>query len=242
MLSNYGAKVTIVEFLDRMVPTEDEEVSKELARHYKRLGVEVLTSTRVEAVEESGGRVRATVTGPDGASRTLEADRLLQAIGFAPNTEGYGLEAAGIKLTERGAIDVDARGRTGTPGIYAIGDVTAKLMLAHTAEAMGIIAAETIAGAETQEIDFRMIPRATYCQPQIASFGYTEAQAREAGFDVQVAKFPIMANGKAHGLGDTRGFVKVLSDGKYGELLGAHMIGRRSPSCFRSSPWPSSGT
>ncbi|WP_017594826.1 dihydrolipoyl dehydrogenase [Nocardiopsis potens] len=225
VLANYGAKVTIVEFLDRMVPTEDEEVSKELARHYKRLGVEVLTSTRVESVEEDGGRVRATVTGPDGASRTLEADRLLQAIGFAPNTEGYGLEAAGVKLTERGAIDVDARGRTSTSGIYAIGDVTAKLMLAHTAEAMGIIAAETIAGAETQEIDFRMIPRATYCQPQIASFGYTEAQAREAGFDVQVAKFPIMANGKAHGLGDTRGFVKVLSDGKYGELLGAHMIG-----------------
>ncbi|WP_017624352.1 dihydrolipoyl dehydrogenase [Nocardiopsis chromatogenes] len=225
VLRNYGVEVTLVEFLDRIAPTEDEEVSAELARHFKRLGVEVLTSTRVDTVEESGGKVRAAVTGPDGAQKTLEADKLLQAIGFAPNTGGYGLEAAGVELTDRGAVAVDARGRTNVPGVYAIGDVTAKLMLAHTAEAMGIIAAETIAGAETQEIDFRMIPRATYCQPQVASFGYTEAQAREAGFDVQVAKFPIMANGKAHGLGDTRGFVKVLADGRYGELLGAHMIG-----------------
>ena len=225
VLRNYGVEVTLVEFLDRIAPTEDEEVSAELARHFKRLGVEVLTSTRVDTVEEADGKVRATVTGPDGSRKTLEADKLLQAIGFAPNTEGYGLDAAGVELTDRGAVAVDARGRTNVPGVYAIGDVTAKLMLAHTAEAMGIIAAETIAGAETQEIDFRMIPRATYCQPQVASFGYTEAQAREAGFDVQVAKFPIMANGKAHGLGDTRGFVKVLADGKYGELLGAHMVG-----------------
>ncbi|ASU81934.1 dihydrolipoyl dehydrogenase [Nocardiopsis gilva YIM 90087] len=225
VLRNYGVEVTMVEFLDRMAPTEDADVSAELARQYKRLGVEVMTSTRVESVEDTGEKVRAEVTAADGSRRTLEADKLLQAIGFAPNVEGYGLEKTGVKVTERGAIDIDSRGRTSVPHIYAIGDVTAKLMLAHTAEAMGIVAVETIADAETMEIDYRMIPRATYCQPQIASFGYTEAEAREAGFDVQVAKFPFTANGKAHGLGDSRGFVKLLSDGKYGEIIGAHMIG-----------------
>lgn len=224
VLANYGVDVTIVEFLDRLVPTEDEEVSKELGRAYKKLGVKVMTSTRVESVEDTGEGVRVTVSS-NGKEQTLEADKLLQAIGFAPNVEGYGLEKTGVELTDRGAIGIDARGRTNVPHIFAIGDVTAKLMLAHTAEAMGIVAAETIAGAETQEIDYRFIPRATYCQPQIASFGYSEKEAREAGFDVQVAKFPFMANGKAHGLGDTRGFVKILSDGKYGEFLGAHMIG-----------------
>ncbi len=224
VLANYGVDVTIVEFLDRLVPTEDEEVSKELGRAYKKLGVKVMASTRVESVEDTGEGVRVTVSS-DGKEQTLEADKLLQAIGFAPNVEGYGLEKTGVELTDRGAIGIDSRGRTNVPHIYAIGDVTAKLMLAHTAEAMGIVAAETIAGAETQEIDYRFIPRATYCQPQIASFGYSEKEAREAGFDVQVAKFPFMANGKAHGLGDTRGFVKILSDGKYGEFLGAHMIG-----------------
>ncbi|WP_028649186.1 dihydrolipoyl dehydrogenase [Nocardiopsis sp. CNT312] len=225
VLANYGVDVTVVEFLDRMVPLEDEEVSKELARAYKRLGVKVMTSTRVESVEDTGSNVRVTVSDKDGTQRTLEADKLLQAVGFAPNVEGYGLEKTGVALTERGAIDIDARGRTNVPHIFAIGDVTAKLMLAHTAEAMGIVAVETIAGAETQEIDYRFIPRATYCQPQIASFGYSESEAKEAGFDVQVAKFPFMANGKAHGLGETKGFVKIISDGTYGEFLGAHMIG-----------------
>ncbi|WP_017572930.1 dihydrolipoyl dehydrogenase [Nocardiopsis halotolerans] len=224
VLANYGVDVTIVEFLDRIVPTEDEEVSKELARAYKKLGVKVMTSTRVESVEDTGEGVRVTVSS-DGKEQVLEADKLLQAIGFSPNVEGYGLEKTGVELTERGAIAIDSRGRTNVPHVFAIGDVTAKLMLAHTAEAMGIVAAETIADAETQEIDYRFIPRATYCQPQIASFGYSEKEAKEAGYDVQVAKFPFMANGKAHGLGDTRGFVKILSDGKYGEFLGAHMIG-----------------
>ncbi|MFD6100314.1 dihydrolipoyl dehydrogenase [Nocardiopsis flavescens] len=225
VLANYGVDVTIVEFLDRLVPLEDEEVSKELSRAYKKLGVKVLTSTRVESVEDTGSNVKVTVTGTDGAQQVLEADKLLQAIGFAPNVEGYGLEKTGVELTERGAIAIDGRGRTNVPHLFAIGDVTAKLMLAHTAEAMGIVAVETIAGAETQEIDYKFIPRATYCQPQIASFGYTENEAREAGFDVQVAKFPFMANGKAHGIGDSRGFVKVLSDAKYGEILGAHLVG-----------------
>ncbi|MEU1133506.1 dihydrolipoyl dehydrogenase [Streptomyces sp. NPDC005900] len=225
VLHNYGVKVTIVEFLDRVAPLEDADVSKELAKQYRRLGIDVLTSTRVESIDESGEQVRVTVTGKDGKEQVLEADKVLQAIGFAPNVTGYGLEATGVALTERGAIDVDGRCRTNVPHIYAIGDVTAKLMLAHTAEAMGVVAAETIGDAETMELDYPMIPRATYSQPQIASFGWTEAQAKEKGFDVKVAKFPFQANGKAHGLGDTVGFVKIVSDAKYGEIIGAHLIG-----------------
>ncbi|MER5931472.1 dihydrolipoyl dehydrogenase [Streptomyces sp. NPDC002054] len=225
VLHNYGVKVTIVEFLDRIAPLEDADVSAELARQYRKLGIEVLTSTRVEAIDESGPQVRVTVTGPDGTAKVLETDRVLQAIGFAPNVTGYGLEATGVGVTERGAVEVDGRCRTSVPHIFAIGDVTAKLMLAHTAEAMGVIAAETIADAETMELDYPMIPRATYCQPQIASFGWTEAQATEKGFDVKVAKFPFTANGKAHGLGDTAGFVKLISDATHGEIIGAHLIG-----------------
>ena len=224
VLHNYGVEVTVVEFLDRMVPTEDEEVSAELARRYRKLGVKVLTSTRVEGVEETAEGVRVTVS-KGGQTQVLEADKLLQAIGFAPRVDGFGLENTGVRLTERGAIDIDGRCRTSVGHLYAIGDVTAKLMLAHAAESMGIVAAETIGGAETVELDYVMIPRATYCQPQVASFGWTEAQAREKGYDVRVAKFPFTANGKAQGLGDTAGFVKILSDATYGELLGAHLIG-----------------
>ncbi|MEV5499776.1 dihydrolipoyl dehydrogenase [Nonomuraea fuscirosea] len=224
VLHNYGVKVTIVEFLDRVVPLEDEEVSAELAKRYKRLGIEVLTSTRVDGIEDTGSSVKVTVTRGD-QTQVLEADKVMQAIGFQPRVDGYGLEKTGVELTDRGAIAVDGRCRTSVPHIYAIGDVTAKLMLAHAAESMGIIAAETIADAETIELDYVMIPRATYCQPQVASFGYTEAQARELGYDVKVAKFPFTANGKAHGLGDSAGFVKIISDNTHGELLGAHLIG-----------------
>ncbi|MFB8771667.1 dihydrolipoyl dehydrogenase [Streptomyces broussonetiae] len=225
VLNNYGVRVTIVEFLDRLAPLEDAEVSAELARQYRRLGIDVLTSTRVDAIDESGPQVRVTVTAKDGSQRVLEADKVLQAIGFAPNVTGYGLENTGVRVTERGAIDVDARCRTSVPHVFAIGDVTAKLMLAHAAEAMGVVAAETIADAETMELDYVMIPRATYCQPQVASFGYTEEQARDLGYDVKVAKFPFTANGKAHGLGDATGFVKLISDARYGELIGGHLIG-----------------
>ncbi|MEU9690298.1 dihydrolipoyl dehydrogenase [Amycolatopsis japonica] len=224
VLHNYGVKVTIVEYLDRMVPLEDAEVSAELARRYRKLGIEVLTSTKVESIDDTGSNVRVTVS-KNGEQRVLEADKVLQAIGFQPRVEGYGLDKTGVDLTDRGAIAIDSRGRTNVPHIFAIGDVTAKLMLAHASESMGVVAAETIAGAETMELDFVMIPRATYCQPQIASFGWTEEQAREKGFDVQVAKFPFTANGKAHGLGEAVGFVKILSDATHGELLGAHLIG-----------------
>ncbi|MFE0172106.1 dihydrolipoyl dehydrogenase [Streptomyces sp. NPDC059002] len=225
VLHNYGVKVTIVEFLDRVAPLEDADVSAELAKQYRKLGIDVRTSTRVESIDDSGQQVKVTVTGKDGKQEILETDKVLQAIGFAPNVTGYGLEATGVALTERGAIDVDGRCRTNVPHIFAIGDVTAKLMLAHTAESMGVVAAETLADAETMELDYPMIPRATYSQPQIASFGWTEAQAKEKGFDVKVAKFPFQANGKAHGLGDTVGFVKIISDAKYGEIIGAHLIG-----------------
>ena len=226
VMVNFGVKVTIVEFLDRMVPTEDADVSKELLRQYKKLGVEVLLSTKVENVEDTGSGVKVTVSPADGGdSKVLEADKMLAAFGFAPRVDGYGLDKAGVEVTDRGAIGTDSRGRTNVDGIYAIGDVTGKLMLAHTAEAMGVVAAETIADAETIEIDFDFIPRATFCQPQIASFGYSEEQAKEKGYDVKVASFPFSANGKARGMAETAGFVKIVADGEHNEILGAHLIG-----------------
>jgi dihydrolipoamide dehydrogenase len=226
VMKNFGVDVTIVEFLDRMVPTEDVEVSKELLKHYKKLGVNVMLSTKVESIDDSGEKVKVTVSPANGGdSQVIETDKVLQAIGFAPRVEGFGLENAGVKLTDRGAIDIDEVGRTNVDGIYAIGDCTGKLMLAHTAEAMGIVAAETLAGAETLPVEYDFIPRATYCQPQIASFGYSEAQAKERGYDVKTAKFPFSANGKAMGLGEGIGFVKIVADAKYNEILGAHLIG-----------------
>lgn len=225
VMHNYGVDVTIVEFLDRVLPLEDEEVSKELEKIYKKMGVKLLTSTKVEKIEDTDKKVKVTVTGKDGKEQVLEADKVMQAIGFVPRVEGYGLEKTGVKLTERGAIDINGAMQTSVPHIYAIGDVTAKLMLAHVAEKMGVLAAEHIAGHQIREMEFIMMPRATYCQPQVASFGYTEKQAREQGYDINVAKFPFQANGKALGLGDGVGFVKLISDKKYGEMLGAHMIG-----------------
>ena len=225
IMANFGVDVTIVEFLDRMVPAEDAEISKELGKHYKKLGVKVMTGTKVEKIDDPGsGKVTVTVS-KDGKEEKLETDKVLQAIGFQPRLDGYGLDKTGVETNDKGAIEVDARGRTNVEGVYAIGDVTGKLMLAHTAEAMGVVTAETIAGEETVEIDFDMIPRATYCQPQIASFGYSEAQAKEKGYDVKVAKFPFSANGKAKGLGEQTGFVKVVADAKYNEIIGAHLIG-----------------
>ncbi len=226
VLKNFGVDVTIVEFLDRMVPTEDADVSKELLRQYKKLGVKVMLSTKVDHVEDTGSGVKVTVSPAEGGdSQVIGADRMLAAFGFAPRVDGYGLDATGVELTERKAIAVDERGRTNVDGVYAIGDCTGKLMLAHTAEAMGVVAAETIADAETIEIDFDMIPRATFCQPQIGSFGYSEEQAKDRGYDVKTASFPFSANGKARGMAEGVGFVKVVADAKYNELLGVHMIG-----------------
>ena len=226
VMANYGVAVTIVEYLDRLVPLEDPEVSAELARAYRKLGITTMTSTKVETIDDSGDKVKVTVSSAAGGeSKVLEADKVLQAIGFAPRTDGYGLDKTGVELTDRGAIAIDGLMRTNIPHIYAIGDCTAKLMLAHAAEAQGIVAAEAIAGAETIELDYDMIPRATFCQPQIGSFGYTEQQARDKGYDVTTAKFPYSANAKAQGLGDATGFVKLVADAKHGEILGAHLIG-----------------
>ncbi len=226
VMKNYGVDVTVVEYLDRALPLEDDEVSRELEKAYKKLGVKLMTSHGVEKVEETQNGVKVTVKATkDGKTSEIEADKVLVAIGFAPRTEGYGLEKTGVKLTERGAIAINEHMRTNVSHIFAIGDVTAKLMLAHVAEAMGIIAAEAIAGHNPKPLEYKMLPRATYCQPQVASFGYTEKEAKEAGFEINVAKFPFQANGKALGLGESTGFVKLISDKKYGELLGGHMIG-----------------
>ena len=225
IMRNYGVDVTMVEFLDRILPLEDPEVSAELAKAFKKLGIKMMTGARVDSIEETGDGVSVVVTPADGAPETLRAERVLQAIGFQPRVEGYGLEKLGVELNEAGGIEVNDEMQTNVPHIYAIGDVTAKLMLAHVAETMGVVAAENIAGAPTITLDFDMMPRATYCQPQVASFGYTEEGAKARGFEINVAKFPFQANGKARGMGDAAGFVKLISDAKYGEILGAHMIG-----------------
>ncbi|QPC82004.1 dihydrolipoyl dehydrogenase [Phototrophicus methaneseepsis] len=226
VMSNYGVEVTIVEFLDRILPNEDPEISKELTKIYKKMGVTILTGHSVDSVEDSGSGVKVNITDrAKGEKKTVEADKAMVAIGFRPRTQGYGLENTGVKLTERGAIDINEKMQTNVPNIYAIGDVTAKMMLAHVAETMGVIAAENIAGAETVTLDFDFMPRAIYCNPQIGAFGYTEEQAKAKGYDINVAKFPFQVNGKALGLNEPVGWVKVISDKKYGEILGAHMIG-----------------
>lgn len=228
VLANYGVDVTVVEYLDRLLPLEDADVSKELLKAFKKLGITVRTSTKVESIDDDGTGVTVTVSSSKGTEE-LRTDKVVQAIGFAPRVDGYGLDKVGVQLTERGAIEIDDYMRTSVDHVYAIGDVTAKLMLAHVAEAQGIVAAETLAGAETQELSYKMMPRATFCNPQVASFGYTEAEARdladEQGWKVNVATFPLTANGKAHGLAEPAGFVKLISDDTYGELLGGHIIG-----------------
>ncbi|ARU45419.1 dihydrolipoyl dehydrogenase [Corynebacterium silvaticum] len=229
VLANYGVEITIVEFMDRVLPNEDADVSKEIAKQYKKLGVKLLTGHKTTAIRDNGNGVEVDVESKDGSkSETIKAERVMVSIGFAPRVEGYGLENTGVKLTDRGAIQIDDFMRTNVDHIYAIGDVTAKLQLAHVAEAQGVVAAETIAGAETQELgDYMMMPRATFCNPQVASFGYTEEQAKEkfAGREIKSATFPFSANGKAQGLGESAGFVKIIADAEFGELLGAHMVG-----------------
>ncbi|MFT4086673.1 MAG: dihydrolipoyl dehydrogenase [Gordonia sp. (in: high G+C Gram-positive bacteria)] len=226
VLANYGVDVTIVEFMDRVLPNEDADVSKEIAKQYKKLGVKVLTGTAVQTVDDQGSQVVVTYKDAKGAEGSLTVDKVLMSVGFAPRVEGFGLEKTGVALTERGAVAVDDHMRTSVPGIYAIGDVTAKLQLAHVAEAQGVVAAETMAGAETMTLgDYRMMPRATFCQPQVASFGLTEQQAKDEGYDVTVSKFPFSANGKAQGLAETAGFVKLVTDSETDELLGGHLVG-----------------
>ncbi len=213
-----------MEMLPRIAPLEDEEISKELTKAFEKRGVKLLAGTKVEGIETLKTKAKVIVSGSAG-EETLDAEQVLVAIGFTPNSEGLGLDALGVALDGRGMIEIDERMATNVPGIWAIGDVTGKLMLAHVAMAMGIVCAENIAGVESVTLDYEMMPRATYSQPQVASFGLTEPQARERGYDVKVGRFPFQANGKALGLNDYVGWVKLIVDSQYGEILGAHMIG-----------------
>jgi dihydrolipoamide dehydrogenase len=224
-----GTSVTIVEFMPRIVPVEDEDISKELEKQFKKKGITIMTSAEVTKVDTSGAGVKATVNTAAGES-TLEADILLSAVGIAPNIENIGLEETGIKM-EKGRIVVDKTQQTNVPGIYAIGDCSPGQALAHVASKEGITAAEAIGylekkyGHQPEAMDYNNIPGCTYCSPEIASVGYTEKAAKDAGYEVKVGKFPFMASGKASAAGNTDGFVKVVFDAKYGEFLGAHMIG-----------------
>jgi len=220
----YGVEVTVVEMLDHLLPAEPDVVGKEIEKAYQKRGIKVMTKSKVKGVTAAKKGTKVTVETGDG-EEVLEAGLTLVAIGFKPNTEGLGLEDVGVKLTDRGNIEIDERMATSVDGIWAIGDVTGKLLLAHVASAMGIVAAENIAGVETVTLDYDMMPRATYSHPQTASFGYSEAKAKELGYDVSVGEFPFQANGKALGLGDSQGFVRIVSDKKYGEILGAQMVG-----------------
>ena len=220
----YGVDVTIVEMLDNLLPLEDPKIGKEIEKAYKKRGIQVMTKTKFQSVETTKKGTKVTVETAEG-KETFEASLTLVAIGFRPNSKGLGLEEVGVKLSDKGNIEIDDRMATNVDGIWAIGDVTGKLLLAHVAQAMGVIAAENIAGVETGSLDYNMMPRATYCHPQTASFGYTEEQAKEQGYDVTVGEFPFQANGKALGLGDYQGFVKIVSDKQYGEILGAQMVG-----------------
>jgi dihydrolipoamide dehydrogenase len=226
---SYGADVTVIEMLPHVLPLEDDETATEVARAYKRQGIKMLVNTRTEAIEttDNGVRVRVKDQGSN-QEQTLEADMVLVSVGVAPNTKDIGLEAAGVQTDKRGFIQVDEYLRTNVPGVYAIGDVTGKLLLAHVASAQGIVAAEHIAGHETRPIrdtDYIFMPRCTYCRPQVASIGYTEAQAKEKGYEIKVGKFPFIANGKALGQNEREGFIKIIADAKYGEILGAHLVG-----------------
>lgn len=227
--NSIGTKVTIVEFLPRIVPVEDEEVSKELEKIYKKYGITVMTSSEVTAVDTGGDGVKAKVKTAEG-EQTLEADVLLSAVGIAANIEGIGLEELGIK-TDKGRITVDKYYQTNVPGIYAIGDCVPGQALAHVASKEAIICAEAIGYNEKkfhhqpEPLDYGNVPGCTYCSPEIASVGLTEKQARDAGYEVKVGKFPLSAAGKATAAGHNEGFIKVVFDAKYGEWLGTHMIG-----------------
>ena len=245
----YGADTTVVEFLPRVLPLEDEEMSKELDRQFRRRGITIMTNTAVQRVDASGEKVKVYLApvqggqvvevedwdteGPQertteqgqGRPQVLEVDRVLVAAGFLPNSENLGLEEVGVALGKRGHIEIDDRMQTNVPGVYAIGDVTGKLPLAHVASAQGEIAAEAIAGHHTVKPDYDAMPRCTYSSPQIAAIGLTEAQAREQGLQINVGKFPFKPNGKAMALGETDGQVKIIADAKTGEILGAHLVG-----------------
>ncbi len=218
-----GTSVTLVEFLPRIVPVEDEEVSKQLERSFKKMNMKVMTGSTVESVETSKDKCHVSIKTPKG-TEIVEADIVLSAVGITTNIENIGLENEGVK-TENGKVVVDDYYRTSVPGIFAIGDIVHGPALAHVASAEGIICVEKISGMEVEPLDYNNIPGCTYTTPEIASCGYTEAAAKEAGYEIKVGKFPFTASGKASAAGARDGFVKLIFDSEYGELLGAHMIG-----------------
>lgn len=223
---SFGSEVTIIEALPRLVPVEDEEISAELARAFNKRGIKVFTGAKLTKIDKGEGQVTATFSDADGKEQQLTAERLLLGIGRAPNSQGLGLEDIGVELDQRGFIKIDNQLRTNVPGVYAIGDVAiTSPWLAHKASAEGIVAAELIAGHHPQPIDYIKVPGCTYSNPEIASIGLSEAKAREQGYDVKVGKFPFSANGKATILGQRNGFIKVVADKKYDEVLGIHIIG-----------------
>jgi len=224
MFARFGSKTTVVEMLPRLVPVEDEEISKELATAFRKQGIACLVDTKVEKVEKFAGGVEVLARTPNGKTESLKAEKLLIAVGRQPLSEKLGLEKLGI-ATERGYIKIDDHCRTTVPNVFAIGDVVPTPWLAHVAQAEGIVAAETAAGAPTRPINYDQIPGCTYCHPEIGSIGLSEAKARERGHDVVVGRFPFSASGKARCIDDTQGFVKIVSDRKYGEVLGVHIIG-----------------
>jgi dihydrolipoamide dehydrogenase len=221
--NSIGTKVTIVEFLPRIVPNEDEEISKQLERNYKKAGINIMTNSSVESVDTSGNGCKVKVKTATG-TETLECDIVLSAVGYSPNLENLGLEEVGVKV-DKNRVMVDEFYRTNVDGVYAIGDIVSGPALAHVASAEGIICVEKIAGHHPEPLNYNNIPGCTYCQPEIASVGYTEKQAKDAGYEIKVGKFPFTASGKAKAAGASDGFVKVIFDAKYGEWLGAHMIG-----------------
>jgi dihydrolipoamide dehydrogenase len=226
LLSSYGVDVVVVEYLERALPNEDINVSTETQRQFATMGVKIVTPARLESVVDAGNAVNLTYTDKSGTLNQIAAMKVLMSVGFAPNVDGFGLDTTGVLLSAQGAIEIDEFMQTSTEGIYAIGDVTAKLQLAHVAEAQGVVTAEHASTGRAEPIrDYRMMPRATFCQPQVASFGFTEQQARDAGHDVVVSTFPFVANAKSHALGDSSGFVKLIASAEYGQLLGGHLIG-----------------
>ena len=224
--NSIGTEVTIVEFMEQgLVPREDKDVSKELTKLYKKKGMKVMANSSVEKVDTSGAGCKVSVKNrKTGKEEIIECDVVLSAAGVSPNTENIGLETLGIK-TDRGLIEVDEYYRTNVAGVYAIGDIVKGQALAHVASAEGITCVEAIAGMNPETIDYNNIPGCTYCSPEVASVGYTEEAAKEAGYEIKVGKFPFTASGKAKAAGVSEGFVKVIFDAKYGEFLGAHMIG-----------------
>ena len=222
--SSIGVDVTVVEFMDTIVPNEDGEISKTLEKIYKKKGLKIMTSTEVTQVDTKGKGCKVTVKSKDGKEEQIECDIVLSAVGIVSNVENCGLEDVGI-LVDKGKIKVDEFYKTNMPGYYAIGDVVAGPALAHVASAEGIICVEKIAGQDPEPLDYNNIPGCTYCVPEISSVGYTEEKAKEAGYEIKVGKFPFSASGKASAAGAKDGFVKLIFDAKYGELLGAHMIG-----------------